>query len=130
MKIPESVRIAGVEYEIKEVPGLNDGVTLAYGNINWDQCVIKLSSDAGMSHQRKCVVLWHEILHGLLHRVGLEPEDEEKLVELLAKGIYQVLQDNGGRLFDLQDTSSAARSAAPSPQGEVLDCHAAVGGSQ
>lgn len=101
MKIPESIRIAGVEYKVKMEPGLNNGTNLAYGNINWDECVIKLSSSTGMSHQKMCVVLWHEILHGLLHRVGLEPDNEEQLVDLLAKGIYQVLQDNGGRLFDL-----------------------------
>ncbi|MBP3633152.1 MAG: hypothetical protein J6J43_01095 [Oscillospiraceae bacterium] len=102
MRIPNSVRIAGVEYEVKEVPGLNNGTSMAYGNINWDECVIKLSADAGMSHARKCEVLWHEILHGLLHRVGLQPENEEHLVDMLAKGIYQVLQDNDWRMFDIE----------------------------
>ena len=31
---------------------------------------------------------------------------EERIVEMFAKGIYQVLQDNGARLFDLSGSKS------------------------
>ena len=38
----------------------------------------------------------------------MEIENEEKVVEMFAKGIYQVLQDNGARLFDIKETKGGA----------------------
>ena len=32
---------------------------------------------------------------------GMEIENEEAVVDMFAKGIYQILQDNGARLFDI-----------------------------
>lgn len=102
MKIPESVRIAGVEYAVKDFPDLNDGAHLAYGVINFDTSEILLSSTIAMSHQKKCITLLHEILHGIREANGVEIAEEEDVVDMFAKGLYQVLQDNGGRLFDLK----------------------------
>lgn len=103
MKIPESVRIGGVEYPVVYVDYLNNGTNLAYGHIDYDNCKIELSDTSGTGHERRCQVLWHEILHGIRNHAGLEIENEEEIVDMFAKGIYQVLQDNGGRLFDLKE---------------------------
>jgi hypothetical protein len=103
MKIPKSVRIAGVEYAVQDVPHLNDGTTLAYGYISYIEMTISLTSTEKMSHEKKCLTLWHEILHGIRKHAGLEIKDEEKVVDMFAKGVYQVLQDNGRRLFDIRD---------------------------
>ena len=73
MKIPESVRIGGVEYAISYVENLRHGNQLAYGQIDYDNYKIELSATDG-------------------------------------KGIYQVLQDNGGRLFDLMETDKKEKS--------------------
>ena len=43
MKIPESVRIAGVEYKVNIVPNLMNGSTAAYGHIDYDNSTIELS---------------------------------------------------------------------------------------
>lgn len=102
MKIPESVRIAGVEYAVREQAHLNDGANLAYGFINFETSEILLTSTIPVSHQRKCITLLHEILHGIREANGMEIADEEEIVDMFAKGMYQVLQDNGGRLFDLR----------------------------
>ena len=103
MKIPKSVRIGGVEYEvIDNVSGLNDGQSVLAGEINYNDSVIRLN-EVVAGHQMKCITLWHEILHGIRNHAGIEIEDEETVVELFARGIYQVLQDNGARLFDLKD---------------------------
>jgi len=51
--------------------------------------------------------LWHEILHGIREHAGLEIENEEEIVEMFSKGIYQVLQDNGNLLFDLVPAENA-----------------------
>lgn len=101
MKIPESIRIGGVEYAVVYTPNLNDGVHLAYGHIDYENCVIELSDTAGTAHEKRCLILWHEILHGIREHNGMEIENEEAVVEMFARGIYQVLQDNGGRLFDI-----------------------------
>ena len=103
MKIPKSVRIAGVEYQIVYVSDLNNGINLAYGHIDYENSVIRLSSTIGTEHQKRCKTLWHEILHGIVENSGMKIKDEEVVVDMFARGIYQVLQDNGARLFDLKE---------------------------
>lgn len=102
MKIPESIRIAGVEYKVELVPHLNNGTNLAYGHIDFENTTISLSDTCGTEHQKRCKILWHEILHGIRENNGMEIENEEAIVDMFAKGIYQVLQDNGARLFDIE----------------------------
>lgn len=103
MKIPESVRIGGVEYEVQYQENLRIDNDLCYGYISYDDSTITLSSSDGTGHQRRCVTLWHEILHGIQEHSGIPVENEEEVIEMFSKGIYQVLQDNGRRLFDLKD---------------------------
>ena len=107
MKIPKSVRIAGVEYEVVVVPALMNDNVAAYGRIDYENSRIELSDSFGAEHQKRCRILWHEILHGIREASGLEIEDEERVVEMFARGIYQVLQDNGARLFDLKGRGDA-----------------------
>ena len=102
MNIPESIRIAGVEYKIRLVPNLNNGSNLAYGHIDYENTAISLSDTCGTEHQKRCKILWHEILHGIRENNGMEIENEEEIVDMFAKGIYQVLQDNGERLIDIK----------------------------
>jgi len=101
MKIPNHIRIGGVDYYISYVENLRRDNILAYGHICYDDCKIELSTTAGTSHQKRCCILWHEILHGIANHAGLDFEkaDEELIIETLAKGIFQVLQDNGQALF-------------------------------
>ena len=102
MKIPESVRIAGVEYRVILTPNLMNGANAAYGHIDYENSVIELSDTFGTEHQKRCQILWHEILHGIRENNGMEIENEEAVVDMFAKGIYQVMQDNGARFFDLK----------------------------
>ena len=41
------------------------------------------------------------VKEGELYAFLKKIKDEEAIVEMFAKGIYQVLQDNGARFFDL-----------------------------
>lgn len=102
MKIPDSIRINGVDYPVDLVAHLNDGVHKLHGIVNYNTCVISLDPDS-QDHQKKCITLWHEILHALIYnaQIDMPEEEEEKIVIALSNGIYQVLQDNGGKLFDL-----------------------------
>lgn len=77
---------------------------MLYGQINYDDCTITLSSTDGTSYQKRCLILLHEIVHGIYEAASAHPEneeDEEKVCEMIAKGMYQVLQDNGRRMFDI-----------------------------
>jgi hypothetical protein len=101
MKIPKSVRIAGVEYEVVTAPNLMNGALAAYGHIDFENSRIELSETFGTEHQKRCQILWHEILHGIVENNGMKLHNEEAVVDIFAKGIYQVLQDNGARFFDI-----------------------------
>lgn len=101
MKIPESVRIGGVEYAVRFTPDLVVGNQLCYGYICFDDSTIQILENRDMGVQRQGVTLWHEILHGIREHSGMHIEDEEAIVEMFSKGIYQVLQDNGRRFFDI-----------------------------
>ena len=115
MKIPESIRIGGVEYAVIREQNVRHGAQLCYGKISFEESTIQLSESENMDHQRKCVTLLHEILRGVMHAFGtgvdLEDDAEEAVVTVLAKGLYQVLQDNGGRLFDLRSADAPKMDA-------------------
>lgn len=103
MKIPNVIRIGGVDYEIEEHEHLNNGVNVLCGSIDYTSSTIKLNY-SNQKHQYKCISLLHEIIHGIIHHANLEIDEssEEKIVDTVAKGIYQVLQDNGHELFDIE----------------------------
>lgn len=96
MRIPEKVRIGGIDYSILSVPNLRDGEKLLYGHILYDTSEIHLSETDAKEHQRRCVVLWHEMLHGIARHAELDfsTAGEETIITVLARGIYQVLKDN------------------------------------
>ena len=103
MKIPEKIRIGGIEYQVTEVENLREGYQLLYGQIDYGSAEIRLSKTDGENHQFRCVTLIHEILHGIADHANLDIKKAttEQVIDTLAKGLYAVLQDNGGRLFDL-----------------------------
>lgn len=103
MKIPNKVRIGGVDYDVKFEPNVRIDSRILYGKIEFANSTITISTSEGESHQHKCITLLHEILHGIAYHASLElPEEiEEKIIDTFAKGMYQVLQDNGQVLFDL-----------------------------
>ena len=95
MQIPKKVRIGGIDYTIKRVPRLvsADG-DLCNGLFDSNRSVIELNSENELSQGRIEQVLIHEILHGIVFTTGLNLEDEEITVNVLAKGLYQVIKDN------------------------------------
>ena len=100
MKLPNSIRICGVEFEVIVEPRLNDGERMLAGQIRHMDCQICVNDES--SHEYKCLSLWHEIMHGIEEQAQLDlGENREKIVEAFARGVYQVLQDNGRRLFDI-----------------------------
>ena len=100
MKIPDKVRIDGVDYEVIHKENLNNGERLLLGEIDYVQSEIRLKH--GQSNQYACVTLLHEILHGIAHHKKLDlGKNEENIIDGFAFGIYQVLQDNARKLYDI-----------------------------
>lgn len=95
MQIPKKVRIGGIDYAIKHVPRLisADG-DLCNGIFNSNRCVIELNQEQDVAGERIAQTLLHEVLHGVIYTTGLNLEDEEITVNVLAKGLYQVIKDN------------------------------------
>ena len=99
MTIPNSIRIAGIEYEISYDPALRDGSVVQLGHIEYAPARITLNSRE-LSAETMPLTLWHEVMHALVQGAGLDlGEDEERIVELLSRGVWQVLADNVWRLF-------------------------------
>jgi hypothetical protein len=103
MKIPDTIRISGIDFEIEETDNVNDGERQLYGDVHYGNSKIRLTTD-GQNHQWRCVSLWHEIYHVFckISRIKLG-ELEEDIIDKFAFATYQVLQDNIQNLFDLQN---------------------------
>lgn len=103
MKIPNEIRINGVEFSVGYAPNLRMNDKLCFGYIDFNNSKIMLSETDGTEHQQRCITFLHEVIHGIIKNSTVEVFDEEPVVEMLSRGIYQVLQDNGERLFDLKE---------------------------
>ena len=101
MKIPESIRVGGLEFSVVREFRMNDGLKMLAGQIRPMDCVIAIAEEC--SHEYACLSLWHEIMHAIEEQAQLElGEERERIIEAFARGVYQVLQDNGERLFDIE----------------------------
>ena len=101
MKIPNSIRIGGVEHKIIFESRMNDGRNLLAGQIRHMDCTIAIAEEC--SHEYACLTLWHEIMHGIEEQMQLDlGEARERIIEAFARGVYQVLQDNGERLYKIE----------------------------
>lgn len=103
MKIPKVIRIGGIDYDIKVQPVVAENGRNCFGVSNYGHSVIVLADEIS-DYQIKCVTLIHEIIHVILRQgnMEIEGEKEEPTIDIIAHGIYQVLQDNGKKLFDLK----------------------------
>lgn len=91
---PKVVKIGPHTYTVNEVERLQDGdgVKTLYGQIKCAQQVIEVEKRLVGSYKRQTV--WHEILHGILENAGIREDHDEQMIDALATGIVQVLQDN------------------------------------
>lgn len=90
--LPDRIKIGGVDYTVEQVDGLRDGNESLNGWIQYNEC--KILVDAGLSPQRQRIVIWHEVVHGLLEHAGIEEDRSEHMVVALGYGIVQALRDN------------------------------------
>lgn len=100
MKILDKIRIGSVDYDIKQTDNnvVVDGRT-CYGAIRYSDHVIELDGKL-CDRQRMELTLLHEMFHGILHERAIQVENEEELVEGLARGMHQILRDNSEMFSD------------------------------
>lgn len=91
MKIPKTVMIGAIIYKVEYEQRLNNGEHMAYGHIDWENHVIRLSEGL-QDAQGECHTLLHEIIHGVAHEYGLDVNEET--TDFLASGLHQVIVDN------------------------------------
>jgi Zn-dependent peptidase ImmA (M78 family) len=88
--IPQTVKVAGITYQTKEVDNLSHDHSL-YGQVTYANTLIKI--DSGLSEEKKEQVFVHELFHAILHEAGYDEHDEE-MVRRVSNVLYQVLKDN------------------------------------
>lgn len=88
----QKVKIMATEYEVVEVDQI-DKYERLLGQINYSEQTIKI--DKGISEDLKMETLLHEILHGVLEKLGLNDiNDNEQKVQSIATTLYLVLKEN------------------------------------
>ncbi len=88
----KKIKIMATEYEVEELEQINKYERLL-GQINYEEQKIQL--DKNISNDMKKETLIHEILHGILDKLGYTDlnEDEQK-VHSIASTMYLVLKEN------------------------------------
>lgn len=88
----KKVKILATEYRVEEVEQI-DKYQRLLGQIEYTEQVIKI--DKNISEDMKKETLIHEIIHGILEKLGYEElnEDEQK-VHSIASTMYLVLKEN------------------------------------
>lgn len=107
MIIPESVRINGMEYKVDYVNELNDGRNILKGQIEPGKHIIHINPTEENDYQDKCLTFLHEVLHAICYEYSVKLKEEEKVVEALSRGIFQILEDNKERMFLSREEAEA-----------------------
>lgn len=110
MKLPEKILINGIEYKITLIPyPIVEGPTACTGQIKFLDNEILIVNTT--EHQRQCITLWHEIIHGIFESYQFNFENEkmeEEIITILSRGIFQVLQDNINNLYNVKSSEEIA----------------------
>lgn len=94
MNIPKSIRIGSCDYKVDFTDkDLVANYKEVYARINYDNHLIEINNKSG-DKQHKELSFLHEMLHGIIRDRNLEIEDEELIVEELARGLHQIIRDN------------------------------------
>jgi Zn-dependent peptidase ImmA (M78 family) len=106
MIIPEVVRIGSCYYDViftdKDLVANHQE---CYACVDYNKHVIEINSLLG-DEQLNELSLLHEMFHVILKDRGIEVENEEFIVEELAKGLHQVILDNPHMFLEVEITES------------------------
>ncbi len=82
MRIPNKLKIGGRIFDVREVVGLVDNGNFKESGHN------TILLDAELNQESRELAFFHEVLHSLNNQL------DDRDVEWMAQGIYQVLKDN------------------------------------
>lgn len=86
------VKIMATDYKIEEVEQIDKDRRIL-GEIDYINQTIKL--EKGLPNELKKEFLLHEILHGILEKLGFDAlNNDEQKVQSIASTLYLVLKDN------------------------------------
>ncbi|WP_445506805.1 ImmA/IrrE family metallo-endopeptidase [Niallia sp. 03190] len=88
--IPGKLKVAGIEYEVKEVPNMEEDYN-QLGQIFYTRGIIKLDSQLSKERKEQCLI--HELTHAIFFEAGYEEQDED-MINRVGIVLYQVLKDN------------------------------------
>lgn len=96
MIIPKDVRIVSCFYEVEltDEPLILDHQE-CFAVIEYENHVIKINNNLGDIQQHEQSLL-HEIVHGIINdrEINLKEDDEEFIVNEIARGLHQIILDN------------------------------------
>jgi hypothetical protein len=85
------IKIGARQFKLVKKANLEDeGLPLA-GQINYHESTLSIDNSVSLDSQYQ--VLWHEVVHGIVHD-RLPKGFNEHTIDQLASGIVQVLRDN------------------------------------
>ena len=94
MQIPETLRIQGVDYQILASPQGLLVEEFVFGLVEFEKARIRITTE-GVDEQIQKITLLHEVFLIILDNFGIDTgESEEFVVDSLARGMYQILEDN------------------------------------
>ena len=88
------IRIGSLYFDVVEEEGLRNPIDNkeVWGRISYTRGAILVEKNSSKS--MRFMTLWHEVVHGILDNAALIESANETLVDVLATGITQCLQDN------------------------------------
>ncbi|WP_086348765.1 hypothetical protein [Candidatus Enterococcus clewellii] len=88
----DEIKVAGVTYQIKEVPVVEIERDKNFlGFCDHDNTEIHVLDE--LSDQRKDDVLFHELTHAIFFEAGYDDQDED-MINRVGKVFHQVIKDN------------------------------------
>ena len=94
MQIPETLRIQGVDYQIIASPQGIVADEFVFGLVEFEKARIRITTE-DVDEQIQKITLLHEVFHIILDNFGIDTgENKEFVVDSLARGMYQILEDN------------------------------------
>ena len=99
----KKIRINGIDYLLEESDDLQVEGEDVDGYIDFSNATIAIKHSLAL--QLQTVTMLHEVLHGIVQSLGaynnfLDRDTEEKICDIFARGIYQVIKDNGTQVLD------------------------------
>lgn len=94
-----TIKIGYKNYEIHKLTEVfDDKHQELYGEIKYDKEEIRISTKFSDNLQRQALI--HEIVHAIADKYQLEMNKDERTVDLLAAGIYELILDNKEKIIE------------------------------